>query len=48
MYVGTGGFNYSSSVSSIFGVFLNFSAQYLNSGNMDSRASGLQLRCLSE
>ncbi|WP_300829260.1 hypothetical protein [uncultured Rikenella sp.] len=46
--VGNGGFSYSSSVSGIGGLNSNSYSQYLNTGNSDYRASGLQLRCLSE
>ncbi len=46
--VGTDGFSYSSSVSGSNGVYLAFTVAYLNPSNADSRAYGLQLRCLSE
>ncbi len=46
--VGNGGFSYSSSVSGIGGLNSNSYSQYLNTGHSDYRASGLQLRCLSE
>ncbi|WP_294600370.1 hypothetical protein [uncultured Rikenella sp.] len=46
--IGNGGFSYSSSVNGIGGLNSNSYSQYLNTGNSDYRASGLQLRCLSE
>ncbi len=45
--VGNNGFSYSSSVSGSNGVYLNFNVTNLNPSNANSRAYGLQLRCLS-
>ncbi|WP_300728666.1 hypothetical protein [uncultured Rikenella sp.] len=46
--VGNDGFSYSSSVSGSNGVYLGFNVTYLNPSRANSRAYGLQLRCLSE
>ncbi|WP_299456714.1 hypothetical protein [uncultured Rikenella sp.] len=46
--VGRNGFSYSSSVSSSNGMYLNFSVTHLYPSSANSRAYGLQLRCLSE
>ncbi len=46
--VGNGGFCYSSSVKGGNGMYLNFDVTRLDSGSSNSRAYGLQLRCLSE
>ena len=46
--VGNNGFSYSSSVSGSNGVYLNFNVTNLNPSNANSRAYGLQLRCLSD
>ncbi|WP_300646482.1 hypothetical protein [uncultured Rikenella sp.] len=48
MGVGNNGFGYSSSVSGSNGVYLGFSVTTLFPSSADSRAYGLQLRCLSE
>ncbi len=45
--VGNNGFSYSSSVSGSNGVYLNFHVTNFNPSNANSRAYGLQLRCLS-
>ncbi|WP_300728291.1 hypothetical protein [uncultured Rikenella sp.] len=47
-YVGNLGFSWSSATSSIYGLDLNSYSQYLNASFSDYRASGFQLRCLSE
>lgn len=44
--VGGQGFSWSSSVSDINGVDLNFHATNLNPSNADRRAYGFQVRCL--
>ena len=46
--VGGNGYGWSSSVSGTYGLYLNFSATYLNPGNTAGRADGLQVRCLQE
>ncbi|WP_304708312.1 hypothetical protein [uncultured Rikenella sp.] len=46
--VGNYGFSYSSSVSGSTGVYLDFYVAHLNPSYANSRAFGLQLRCLSE
>ena len=46
--VGYGGFSWSSATGGIYGLDLNFSSQRLYTSYSDSRAYGLQLRCLSE
>ncbi len=47
-HVGGNGYSWSSAVSGIRGRFLWFSTQDLDPSNTYYRASGLQLRCLSE
>ena len=46
MNVGNNGFSWSSAVSGSNGVYLNFNATNLNPSNTNSRAFGLQVRCL--
>ncbi len=47
-HVGNRGFVWSSAASSIYGLDLSFSSQYLYPSSVDYRGHGLQLRCLSE
>ncbi|WP_294600986.1 hypothetical protein [uncultured Rikenella sp.] len=47
-HVGNYGFSYSSSLSGSNGVYLSFGVTHLNPSYTTDRASGLQLRCLSE
>ncbi len=44
--VGNNGYSWSSSVSGVNGVDLNFNAANLNPSNADRRAYGFQVRCL--
>ncbi|WP_300400036.1 hypothetical protein [uncultured Rikenella sp.] len=46
--VGDGGFSHSSTVSETYGVSLHHYTQSFHPGNASRRASGFQLRCLSE
>ena len=46
--VGNGGYSWTLTVSDIYGVYLYFDATGLGSNYPVHRASGLQLRCLSE
>ncbi|WP_294598468.1 hypothetical protein [uncultured Rikenella sp.] len=48
MYIGNGGYNWSSAVSGANGVFLHFDAQSLSPGGAGNRVYGFPLRCLSE
>ncbi len=46
--VGNNGYSWSSTVSSILGMYLALECGMLDPVHIDSRAYGLQLRCLSE
>jgi len=46
--VGHDGYSWASMVSGTLGVFVGFYAQGLNPSSANSRAYGIQLRCLSE
>ncbi len=46
--VGYGGYSWSSTVSGINGLDLNFYVTWLNPSTANSRGYGFQLRCLSE
>ncbi|WP_304708013.1 hypothetical protein [uncultured Rikenella sp.] len=48
MLVGNHGSNWSVNAMTTSGIFLNFFALHLNSNGTTHRATGLQLRCLSE
>ncbi|WP_299456582.1 hypothetical protein [uncultured Rikenella sp.] len=48
MYVANYGCSWASTASSIHGMYLSFHVAGLNPSNANSRAYGLQLRCLSE
>ncbi|WP_294596996.1 hypothetical protein [uncultured Rikenella sp.] len=48
MYVGGSGYSWSSTVSNTSGVNLSFNVTVLYPSYTAHRASGLQLRCLSE
>ncbi len=46
--IGDHGYSLSSATSGIYGLDLYFRSQYLHTSYSDNRATGLQLRCLSE
>ncbi|WP_297627254.1 hypothetical protein [uncultured Rikenella sp.] len=48
MYVGRGGYHWSSTSHSTDGTFLGFYTTWFIPQHRDSRAYGFQLRCLSE
>ncbi|WP_294599037.1 hypothetical protein [uncultured Rikenella sp.] len=48
MYIGNGGYGWSLTVNSTFGMGLGFNAQPLHPSHTDYRGHGFQLRCLSE
>ncbi|WP_297627338.1 hypothetical protein [uncultured Rikenella sp.] len=47
-YVNNSGYSWAATASDIHGMYLSFHAKALHPSNSTHRASGLQLRCLSE
>ncbi|WP_294598768.1 hypothetical protein [uncultured Rikenella sp.] len=46
--VGNNGYNWSSTIHTTYGTFLDFRTTFLQPNYASNRAHGLQLRCLSE